>query len=175
MELELEHSFDPTTYRHYRDGILTVLHCHHYLALTTKLAEDFADIGAVDILAETTEDSIRPVLDAYVQKKKIINPSERMEVGRVYYSEMGLGLMDFEAGDYTNTGGRIKLLRSHVDLGWIRKWGNHDKHINHFSRGYIAAMFGASFRKPPRSYQVTEVESKVTGANANLFEVVLRG
>jgi hypothetical protein len=175
MGLDLEFTFDPKTYRHYRDGHLTVLHCHHYLALTTKLAEDFAHIGGVNILSQAAEDTTYHLLEDYYQKHSVAAVSERFGVAREYYSVMGLGLMDFEEGDVGVEGGKVRLLRSHVDLGWIKKWGKHTKHINHFSRGYIAGMLAAIFSKPARSYEVTELESKVTGADFNVFEAKLLG
>ena len=54
MTLELKHTFDEKNYRHFLNGFNIVLHCHHYMSLTTKLAGDFDDIGGTRILAETT-------------------------------------------------------------------------------------------------------------------------
>ena len=42
MDLDVKFTFDDKSYRHYMNGHESVLHCHHYMTLTTKMAEDFA-------------------------------------------------------------------------------------------------------------------------------------
>lgn len=144
MELKVDFTFDEKTYRHYMNGFLTVLHCHHYLCLTTKMAEDFSDLNGPGVLAETTEDTMRPLFDSYY-KNDTIDIQEKLFVAAEYYAVMGLGRMTVKAGE---TGGEVQLLHSHVDKGWLNKWGPHDKPVNHFTRGYIAALFAAAFNKP---------------------------
>jgi predicted hydrocarbon binding protein len=43
--------------------------------------------------------------------------------------------------------------------------------VNHFTRGYIAAIFAAGFEKPARSFEVKENKSIVTGAGTSSFSV----
>lgn len=161
MSLEINHTFDEETYRHSINGHEFVLHCHHYMTLTTKLAEDFADLGAVQVLREATEDSIRPVLDSYFSEHGVTSPKERLTIGAEYYAFMGLGLMEVSG---TVATGRVKLKHSHVDEGWVKKWGKQNKPVNHFTCGFVAALFAAAFSKPARSYNVTETASIVMGA-----------
>jgi len=168
MTLDIQHTFDEQTYRHFLNGFNFVLHCHHYMTLTTKLAQDFDGIGGTRILCETAEDTIRPVLDDYIRKHGISAPAERLSVGAAFYSLMGMGTMEATG---SAEGGTATLPRSHVDQGWLKKWGPHTSAVNHFSRGYIAAVFGAAFDKPPRSYQVTETASIVAGAPVGEFRV----
>ena len=168
MELKVEHTFDPNTYRHQLNGHESVLHCHHYMSLTTKLAEDFADLGAVKVLRESAEDSIRPMLDDYFAKNGVASADDRLAVGAAYYSVMGMGTMEISG---SADGGEVKLPNSHVDEGWIQKFGQHDKPINHFTCGYVAAVFAAAFDKPARSFEVTESASKVMGAAASQLAV----
>jgi hypothetical protein len=168
MSLQINHTFDDKSYRHYTNGFLTVMHCHHYMTLATQLAEDFADLGGQRILAESAEDSVRPMLDDYIQKNNIGDPTERLKVGREYYGAMGMGLME-ATGEAA--GGTVILKRSHIDQGWIMKWGQRQSPMNYWTRGYISAMFGAAFNKPPRSYEVTEPEGMVTGAAHSTFLV----
>ena len=160
MQLEVKFSFDNDTYRHYMNGHETVLHCHHYMTLTTKLAETFAELGSVEVLRESAEDSIRPLIDDYIKEHKIDTPEDRLAVGMEYYSVMGLGILEVKGAEQ---GGEVTLSHSHVDQGWIKKWGNSDKPVNHFTCGYVAAMFAAAFDKPQRSYAVTEVSSIAVG------------
>lgn len=168
MSLKINHTFDEETYRHSINGHEFVLHCHHYMTLTTKLAEDFAELGAVQVLRESAEDSIRPVLDSYFAEHGVTSPEERLAVGAEYYAFMGMGLMEV-AG--TATSGGAKLKHSHVDEGWIKKWGQHNKPINHFTCGFVAALFAAAFSKPARSYSVTEAASIVMGAPESVLAV----
>lgn len=168
MTLNVKHTFDEKNFRHYMNGFNVVLHCHHYMSLTTKLAMDYDDIGGTRILAESAEDSILPMLTDYIRKNAINNPEERLRVGAGFYREMGMGSIDISGSE---AGGKVSLQASHVDKGWQTKWGNNKGPINHFTRGYIAAVFEAAFDKPPRSYQVSEKESMVTGAAKGLFSV----
>ena len=168
MVLEIKHTFDEDTYRHSINGHEFVLHCHHYMTLTSKLAEDFADLGAIQVLREATEDSIRPVLDSYFAEHGVTSPEERLAIGAEYYAFMGMGLMDASGATAT---GQITLKHSHVDEGWVKKWGNHNKPINHFTCGFVAALFAAAFSKPARTYKVTETQSIVMGAPESVLAV----
>jgi hypothetical protein len=166
--LNMKFTFDDKTYRHAMNGHESVLHCHHYMSLTTKLAEDFRDIGGVRILRESAEDSIRPLLDSYFKENSVTSPNDRLKVGAEYYSVMGLGLMDI-TGDEKS--GKVTLKHSHVDEGWVKKWGKSDKFINHFTCGYVAAVFAATFGKPARSYQVEEESSIAAGDEVSVISV----
>lgn len=170
MPLDMKFTFDPKTYRHYMDGHLSVLHCHHYMSLTTLLAEQMRDIGGVRILAETAEDTVRPLLDSYCQQRSINDLQQRLNVGREYYSVMGMGLMEPLTGASAN-GGSVRLSRSHVDQGWKMKWGAADHSVNYFTCGYIAAMFACACNRPARSFHVKEVASIVKGSPYSEFTV----
>ncbi len=168
MALDIKHTFDESTYRHSINGHGFVLHCHHYMSLTSKLAEDFAELGAVRVLAEVAEDSLRPVLESYVKEHGVTAPADRLQVGCDYYSFMGLGKMSASG---SAAGGAVELPHSHVDEGWVQKWGKHDKPINHFTRGFVAAMFAVAFGKPARSFEVAETASIVMGAPQSVLSV----
>lgn len=168
MSIQVDFTFDDKTYRHYMNGFMTVLHCHHYLCLTTQMAEDFDDLGGTRILRETAEDTIRPILNSYYQKYQQVTVEDRLRTGAEYYSIMGMGKMKLKVNQ---NGGTVVLSHSHLDQGWIKKWGKYHKPINHFTRGYIAAMFGAAFETPPRNFQVTEVSSIVTGNETCQYNV----
>lgn len=168
MALRLEYSHDDETHRNFLNGQPVVMHSHHYLALITKLVEDLADMSAPEILRDAVEDTMRAVFDDYIAKNGLTSAQDRCNVGREYFSVFGLGKMVI-TGD--ENGGEIRLLRSHVDEGWVKKWGVHNKPINHFTCGYVAAMFGAAFNKPARSYVVAEVASIAAGDSEGKFIV----
>jgi predicted hydrocarbon binding protein len=138
------------------------------MSLTTKLAEDFADLGGVRVLREATEDSIRPVFDDYFAENGVSSAEDRLALCAEYFKVMGMGVMEL-SGDVD--GGNVRLAHSHVDEGWIKKWKETDKPINHFTCGFIAAAFAASFDKPARSFDVTETSSIVMGAPESVFVV----
>lgn len=168
VDINVTYAFDPNSYRHTVNGHECVLHCHHYMSLTTKLAEKYADHGGIEALVTSAEDSIRPMLDDYIEKNGISDPSDRLAVGAEYYRVFGLGLLEIEG---TADGGTVTLKRSHVDEGWVQKWGEHDKPLNHFTRGFVAAVFGAAFEKPARSYTAEETESIAMGADQGRITV----
>lgn len=168
MALKTEFTFDDKTYRHYMNGFPTVMHCHHYMSLLSKLAIDFNDIGGVRILCESVEDSVRPMIDDYCTKNNIASFEDKIDVGRQYYSVMGMGLMKVSGDKYH---GEVTLTRSHVDQGWVKKWGNCNAPVNYWTQGYIAAMFAAAADKTPRSYEVAEISSMAMGKATSTFTV----
>jgi predicted hydrocarbon binding protein len=168
MALDLDFTVNPATYRHYMNGFAMVLHCHHYMSLYTKTAEQFADIDGPALLADSMEESVRPIFDDYFKKNGVNSPEDRIRVCSEFYSAMGMGAMDIN-GDAE--GGEVTLSASHVDQGWIKKWDKHEKPINHVTRGFIAASFASVFDQPASSYEVTETAAIVTGAEQSQFQV----
>ncbi|PKN24657.1 MAG: hypothetical protein CVU65_11140 [Deltaproteobacteria bacterium HGW-Deltaproteobacteria-22] len=160
MSIPFEIKFDENTYRHHVDGVTMVMHCHHYMSLTVKLADAMEDMGAVKILRESAEDSIRELLEAYFKAHGISSSAERLNIGREMYSVLGLGKMEVFGND---GGGEVKLVRSHVDEGWVQKFGKSSKFVNHFTCGYLAAMFAVSFSRAARTYNVYETASLAMG------------
>jgi len=168
MTLRLDYSHDDETHRNFLNGQQVVMHSHHYLALLTKLVEDLDSMNAPEILRDSVEDSMRAVFEEYIEKNGLTSAQDRCNVGREYYSAFGLGKMVI-TGD--ENGGEVRLVRSHVDEGWVKKWGVHSKPINHFTCGYVAAMFAAAFKKPSKSYLVTEAASIAAGDSEGKFIV----
>lgn len=70
--------------------------------------------------------------------------------------------------------GEVELDHSHVDEGWINKWGKHDQPVNYIGAGYIAGVFAALFDQPNQTYTASETQSIVSGAERSLFTVVTR-
>lgn len=168
MSLNLDFTLDNQTFRHYLNGHPVVMHSHHYLALLTKMVEDMSDLGGPQILRDTVEETMRTVFDDYIKKNNLTSPQDKCNVGREYFSVFGLGKMIVSGNE---NGGEVRLTHSHIDEGWLKKWSKHDKPINHFTCGYIAAMFGAAFNKPFKSYIVTESASIAVGDSESKFIV----
>jgi hypothetical protein len=168
MSLKLDFSLDNETFRHFLNGHAVVMHSHHYLALITKLVEDLSDIGGPQLLKDVVEESMWAVFNDYVVKNALTTPLQKCNVGKEYYSVYGLGKMKVGG---TENGGEVCLVRSIIDEGWIEKWGHHTKPINHFTCGYIAAMFAVAFDKPVKSFTVTETESMAANGTEGTFIV----
>ncbi len=170
MALKLDFDLDNETYRHSLNGQAVVMHSHHYLALITQLAENLGDINGTQILSDVVEETMLPIFSDYIQKNGLTSPLDKCNVGREYYSVFGLGKMVITGSE---SGGEVRLVKSHIDEGWVMKWGPADKPINHFTCGYIAAVFAAAFNKPAKSYSVAEEASMAAGDAEGKFVVKL--
>ena len=71
-DFSYDHQFDKETCRHSLNDFQTVLHCHHYMTLTTQMAEDAEFINGTDVLISTMEDTIFKVLNQYFTKNNIL-------------------------------------------------------------------------------------------------------
>ncbi len=168
-ELVLDHVFDRKTNRHYLNGMLSVFHCHHYATLYTQLAMDAEE---TELLIDTSEDVFFDMLKNYFETHDVDSITKRIDFACEYYAALGLGKMNVSyAGDDS---GQVEITASHLDQGWIKKWGKHDAPVNYVGAGYINAMFSAVFDKPKKSFMATEIQSIVKGAESSKFNVVGR-
>ncbi len=169
VALTINPEFDPKRCRQSFNGVTTVLHCHHYMSLYSQLAEDCSLLDAKKLLAEVAEDSFYPIFVDYFDDEGIEAIADRISIAEQFFAFFGLGKMNVS---YAGTdSGEIELIHSHVDEGWIKKWGKHDRPINFIGQGFINAMFAAIFDKPARSYNSVESASIVCGAPSSKFEV----
>jgi hypothetical protein len=168
--LVLDHKFDPETCRHYLNGQLVVLHCHHYASLYTQLALDCSMLDAKKLLADCAEDSFLEVLTSYFQEHKVTSVEDRIAIGQQYYASTGLGKLTVLCAGCD--AGEIRLDFSHVDQGWVRKWDKTDQPVNYIGLGYVSALFSAIYDYPARSFQARETQSIVTGCDHSTIEVV---
>lgn len=169
--LAFERAFDADRSRHTLDGETYVLHCHHYATLYTQLAEDCGMVDGKRMLAEVAEDTAFEILSAYFDSRSLTTLTDRFAVAEQYYAFTGMGRMKvLQAG---TDSGVVELDHSHIDEGWIKKWGRTAKPVNHFTRGFIAGMFAAVFGRRPRTYHVLESASIAMGAERSRFEAVV--
>jgi hypothetical protein len=170
VELLMDHQFDPVTCRHTLNGRNVVLHCHHYASLMTQLANDLGMLDGKALLAAVAEDTFHGMLRDYFAAHCAELLPERIDLAEQYYAAMGLGRMAVVCAG--TDAGRVELLHSHVDEGWVKKWGQREEPVNHITRGYVAALFAVLFGRAPRSYSVVETQSIVSGAAVSRFNVV---
>lgn len=169
-EIVLERRYDPRSCRHTINGTPYVLHCHHYMSLYSQLAEDCSMLDGRKLLAECAEDCAYERLSAIFDGQSVTVVADRVAIAQELYALWGLGSMRVVCAGPES--GEAELIASHVDHGWIRKWGKRDRPVNSVTCGFIAGMFAAVFGRPARSYSVLETSSIVSGAERSRFEVV---
>lgn len=172
VQFKIDHKFDPDTCRHHMNGFTTVLHCHHYATLYTQLADDAKDFNGKELFIQAAEDTFYQVLKQYFQKHKINTIPEKVAIARDYWKVVGMGLIDFRAlGPYAAT---AEMEYSHVDEGWLKKWGPRDEPVNFFTCGYVAAVTALANDLPLGSYRVQEIKGLVRGDDKSVFKAVRR-
>lgn len=171
-ELMLEKTFNPRTCRHSINGVTSVMHCHHFIALITQLAGDCTLLDAKALLAESAEDAFYTIFLDYFNNNKIDDLYKKFNIIEQFFSATGLGKMKVVfAGKLS---GEVILENSHIDEGWIKKWGLNDKPINYIGCGFISAAFSAVFNLPARKFNVIEKESIACGAEKSKFTIICR-
>jgi hypothetical protein len=168
-KLQFEHRFDQKTCRHTINGITAVLHCHHFATLTTQLANDCGLLDGKKLLANCAEDAFYPVLSSYYKQYGVQGIRERIEIGEQYFSAVGLGKLKVKNAGPCSA--KVILEHSHVDEGWIKKWGKADKPVNHIGCGYVTALFSAVYDRPRREFNAVEEQSIVTGSDTTVIIV----
>jgi predicted hydrocarbon binding protein len=172
LDFEIDHYFDPARKRHYLNGVNSVLHCHHFATLYTQLAMDATDFNGVEHLVAAAEDSFFEVLDSYFRGKGIERVPDRLEVAQQYWQTVGMGLIRFTGVGPMEVAAEMEY--SHLDEGWLKKWGGHDKPVNYFTAGFVAAVASLVNNKPVRSFRVSEVQSLVCGDEKSRFLAVTK-
>lgn len=169
-EIVLEQRFDPKACRHSLNGRDVVLHCHHFISLYTQLADDCSLLDARRLLAEAAEDAFGMALADYYAQHGIDSIADRFDIATQYYAACGLGKMHVVCAGPDS--GSVELERSHVDEGWVAKWGQRAEPVNFITQGFIAGMFAAAMERPRRSFRVSEITSIVSGAERSVFDIV---
>lgn len=168
-ELKLNHTFQLKTKRHFLNGHISVIHCHHYTALYTQLAIDAKE---TQLLVEVSEDTFYEMLRDYFTAHEILTSKDKIELACQYYQAIGLGLL--RVNYFGQESAECELLTSHVDQAWLQKWNKYDAPVNYITAGYIAALCAVASNESPRTFYVTEQQSIVMGAETSLFNAVRR-
>jgi hypothetical protein len=172
-KLIMEHRYDFDANRHYINGINIAFHCHHFTALTTRLAMDAKDLNnGPRILAEASEDSFRQVLSGIFALHSAETLDEKISLAEQYFSWCGLGVIRFDA--VSIYGGEVTVSSSHVDDAWVNKWGKSERPVNYIGKGFISAVFSLAYEVSSRRYRVSEAQSIACGDKASVFSVIQR-
>lgn len=168
--LKVKHTFDPIRDRHYLNNVMSVFHCHHYTTLYTQLAEDADFIDGKKILFDVAEENFYKVLKAYYEENCIKNIEDQIKIAEDYWAFVGMGNVKITA--FGNAIGFAEMSHSHLDSGWIKKWGKSTKPINHITRGFLAAVWSLVNDELLKTYDVTEVDSIAMGSEKSTFQIV---
>ena len=127
-------------------------------------------VDGKQLLRRAAELAFLPVFEEYFKTNTIGNLEDRLSLIGDYFRLIGLGTLTFEnVGEISST---VCMDRSHVDEGWIRKWGKREAPVNFIGQGFIAAAMAAVFNQPAGSYSVREIQSIVSGADSSRFSAV---
>ncbi|HEY3281603.1 MAG TPA: hypothetical protein VGN26_04965 [Armatimonadota bacterium] len=171
-EIALKEEFNPKSCERRLNGETMVMHCHHYMSLCTQLADDCGMVDGKALLAESSEDVFHGILKRYYEAQGVTALADRIAIAEQYYAVAGLGQLKVTCAG--SDSGEVELPYSHVDEGWVRKFGRREAPVNFVTQGYVAGLFAALFDESPRPYLVLETQSIVSGAECSRFEVVVR-
>lgn len=168
MDIIFNQRFDTRRNFQYVNDEPSVLHCHHYATLFTKLAIDKKDLQGPQLLSDSMEDSIFLVLKKYFIRNEITSTDLKIEAAEDYFSKMGMGKVSIQ---YDKNNGSARMTKSHIDEGWIKKWNRTDFPVNFMGCGFLAAVFSVVSGLPVRSFSVTENKSIVMGSPVSEFSI----
>lgn len=168
LECEFNQEFDPKFMYQYVNNEISVMHCHHYASLFTKLAINMEKIEGPRLLAESMEESAYLTLQRLFLTHSPKSKDEQREIIQQYFGLSGLGQLEIvlETG-----GGRATMLHSHVDEGWIKKWQRTSKPVNFIGQGYLLAAFALLNGRSIGSYEIEETSSIVKGDRTSSFTI----
>ncbi|MBK8013038.1 MAG: hypothetical protein IPK13_16995 [Deltaproteobacteria bacterium] len=168
VEFKATQHFQPEKARQYINDASSVFHCHHYATLITQLADDAKSFRGPELLAQAAEEFAFRELSKYFEKNGITEPRERIEVAESYCGFVGLGSIRLELH---GAGGAAEMRHSHVDEGWVKKWGKRDNPVNYIGQGFIAGACEAVTNAKLGSFAVREEQSIVCGQPASKFTI----
>ncbi len=170
-DCNFEQRFDDITKLQYLNNEPSVMHCHHYTSLFIKAALKMEKFGGVGFLKESMEDSYYLVLKKYFITENITKIDDKKRIAEEYFRLSGMGKLELVID--SEIGGDAKMIHSHVDEGWIEKYGISDRPLNFIGQGYLAAVFAVIFNKKIRAYNVVENKSIVCGDKVSEFKISL--
>jgi len=168
-EWVLDQKYDRRRSRHLLNGETTVIHCHHYATLYSQLADDATLVDGRSMLRQASELAFHQVLSRYFEEQGIYDLDDRVALVEEYWSLCGMGTLVFERVGPLS--GSARMDNSHVDEGWLKKWGPREEPVNFIGQGYVSAAMAALYDLPAGSFSTRETASIVAGADASRFAV----
>ncbi len=168
MSLQIKQEFDPKQNRHYTNGEAYVLHCHHYAVLFSQLADDAKDLDGPTQLRNAFAETAYPILQKYFQEHNVANIADKLAIAEEYSLFTGLGKIKIS---FDGNQGSAEMIHSHIDEGWVKKFGQTDHAINYIGQGYLDAVASAASGNAVHSFKVEETQSIVCGASTSQFKI----
>ncbi len=172
-ECQFIQEFDNLKMLQYVNNETSVLHCHHYATLFTKLAFDLDNLNGTVLLREAMEESSFLVLQKYMISNNITDPEDKIAIATQYFGLIGLGQLELTC--FGRKGGNAVMSHSHLDEGWLKKWNRHNQPVNFIGQGYLQGAFSVIYNEPIGSYEVEETRSIVMGHKQSEFTLNLKG
>ena len=172
IDYDFIQTFDPGRKLQYVNNDPSVMHCHHYATLFTKLALDFLHIDGPAKLRDSMEEAYYIVLKKALIVKDVSNRDEKKLLIEEHFRLAGLGKLEISI---LENGGTARMTHSHVDEGWIRKWGKNETQVNFIGQGFLVAAFALLFERKLGSFKVEEKQSMVSGSPYSSFEIEAKG
>lgn len=168
--LNINRKFDTSKFRHFINDWNAVLHCHHYSALYTQLADDAGEMfDGPAILKASVENSFLKVLINYFEVNQVTSIEDKVAIIEQYWAFAGMGNLKLAETSVDN--GKAEMPISHMDAAWQKKWGNREKSVNFITCGYLSAAFSALHNFPEGTFEANETQSIVAGADKSLFTI----
>lgn len=165
---QFEQEFDPNAMYQYVNHEISVMHCHHYATLFTRLALDMKSMDGPRFLREAMEESSYLTLQRLYIAGQVTEKKDRLDIAMQYFGLAGLGQLEMRV---ERGGGTARMIHSHVDEGWIKKWQKEKEPVNFIGQGYILAAVAAIHDKPIGSYKIEETKSIVKGDRNSEFTI----
>lgn len=171
-EIKLRHRFDSTTNRHYLNDKQMVLHCHHYAVMYTQLAIDAQELGGIDGMVNVAAKVFGGFLSDYYKANGVESQEDKISLAESYWKALGMGLVKITANGAASATAEMEY--SHMDEGWLKKWGAASQPVNLFTQGFLKGTLGAIYNVSPDSYSVEETRSLVQGDAVSAFTVTAK-
>jgi hypothetical protein len=128
------------------------------------------DAEETELLTNVAEESFYKLIFDCLKLNNIETMNDKAELALELFSELGLGQIEMEY--MGKDSGEFLMPYSHVDSGWLKKWGKYDRPVNYIGAGYISAMFSAVRGEKSGTFKTMEFESIAMGAKRSLFRTV---
>ena len=168
MECKFNQQFDSKKKYQYVNNEPSVLHCHHYSVLFTKLALDTKSLNGPELLIQSMEESTYLILKKYFITENIVSLKDKISMAEEYFRLMGLGKLKLKLNEY---GASATMPHAHIDEGWLKKFGKQNFPVNFIGHGYLAGALSAINGKKINRYKIKETKSIVRGDTQSEFVI----
>jgi hypothetical protein len=129
-------------------------------------------LGGSMHLRDSMEEATYLILKKHYITENVASQAEKVAAAESYFGLMGLGQLQLSL---QSEGGSARMRHSHLDEGWIKKWGHSSTPVNFIGQGYLAGAFCVIMGHPIGFCDVEETASIVKGAPESTFSLKRKG